>query len=143
MATKRTGMWTTPRASAGRGVVIIQTCHDPSDPNFDISMENLEILKSVVDACGRKLEIVEIPQPPARFYRDERLTLSYLNFYFVNGGIILPVFDGDAEKTDEQAAKVLQALYPAHRIVPVDGMALIKEGGNVHCITQQMPEGIH
>ena len=124
------------------GVAIIQTCRDPSDPNFDSTMENLDILKSAVDAAGRKLEIVEIPQPPARYYRDERLTLSYLNFYFVNGGIILPVFGGDAEKTDKKAADILQALYPKCRIVPVDGMALIKEGGNVHCITQQMPEGI-
>ena len=124
------------------GVVIIQTCRDPSDPNFDSTMENLDILKSAVDAAGRTLKIIEIPQPPARYYRDERLTLSYLNFYFVNGGIILPVFGGDAEKTDKKAADILQALYPKYRIVPVAGMALIKEGGNVHCITQQMPEGI-
>jgi len=125
------------------GVVILQTCRDKSDPNYEITMENLEILKNAVDASGRKLSVVEIPQPPIRNYRGERLTLSYLNFYFVNGGIILPVFGGDAVQSDKKAAETLQALFPDRRIVPVDGMPLIKEGGNVHCITQQMPEGIH
>ena len=125
------------------GVVLLQTCHDKNDPNYNITLENLDILNSASDAAGRKLEIIEIPQPPERFYEGERLTLSYLNFYFVNGGLILPVFGGDASETDEKAAEILKALYPERRIVPVDGMALVKEGGNVHCITQQMVLGSH
>lgn len=123
------------------GVILMQTCRDPGDPNDEITRENLEILKSSKDAAGRTPEIVEIPQPPARFYKDVRLTLSYLNFYFVNGGIILPVFGEDAEQTDHQTISILTDVFPDRRIVPVDGMPLIKEGGNVHCITQQMPEG--
>lgn len=125
------------------GVVILQVCRDKSDPNYEITMENLEILSNAVDASGRKLSVVEISQPPARYYRDGRLTLSYLNFYLVNGGIILPVFGADAAQSDQAAAESLRTLFPDRRIVPVDGMPLIKEGGNVHCITQQMPEGIH
>ena len=125
------------------GAVIIQTCHDKNDQNYEITLENLEILKSTADAKGRKLGIIEIPQPPARLYQGERLTLSYLNFYFVNGGIILPVFGGDAAQADEKAFETLQVLFPERKIVTVDGMALIKEGGNVHCITQQMPQGSH
>lgn len=124
------------------GVVFLQTCYDKEDPNYDITMENLEILRNATDAKGRKLEIIEIPQPPIRFYNEERLTLSYLNFYFVNNGIILPVFGGDAIKTDQKAEEILQQVYPERRIIKVDGMSLIKEGGNVHCITQQMPKGI-
>lgn len=121
------------------GVIIIQTCSDPEDPNYEITLENLEILKQATDACGRKLEIIEIPQPPARYYDDIRLTLSYLNFYLVNHGIILPVFGDEAANSDKMAEEILQKVYPDRKIVTVDGMALIKEGGNVHCITQQMP----
>ena len=102
-------------------------------------MENLQILESDRDAAGRFIEVITIPQPPFREYRGDRLTLSYLNFYFVNGGIILPVFGGDAVKADREAAGILRELYPGRRIMPVDGMPLVKEGGNVHCITQQMP----
>lgn len=123
------------------GVVLLQTCHDPKDPNYEISIENIEILQNVTDASGRKLEIIEIEQPPARYYNGERLTLSYLNFYIVNGGIILPVFGGDAETTDKNAADILQKVFPDRRVKAVDSMELITEGGNIHCITQQMPEG--
>ncbi len=124
------------------GTVLIQTCKDKNDPNYEITMENLDILKNETDAKGRKLDIIEIPQPPVRYYKDIRLTLSYLNFYLVNNGIILPVFGDDAKETDQLTYDILKKVFPDRKIVKVDGMPLIKEGGNVHCITQQMPAGI-
>lgn len=124
---------------AAPGKVIIQVCDDPQDENFGITQENLRILENAVDAKGRKLEIIQIQQPPRVDYEDSRLTLSYLNFYFVNGGIILPVFGGTASETDKLAEQRLAALFPDRRIRTVNGMAVIGEGGNVHCTTQQMP----
>lgn len=121
------------------GSIILQTCLDPQDPNYEICEENLKILHNITDAKGRKLEIILIQQPPARFYQGSRLTLSYLNFYFVNGGIILPVFGGEAEETDLLAEQALQKIFPERRIKKINGMSIIKEGGNVHCVTQQMP----
>ncbi len=124
------------------GVVIIQTCEDPGDDNYEITKENLSILENSTDAKGRKPRIIKIPQPPVRYYQGERLTLSYLNFYFVNQGIILPIFGGDAAETDRKAKEVLGEIFPDRKIVTINGMSIIKEGGNVHCITQQMPAGI-
>lgn len=124
---------------AAPGKIIIQTCDDPNDDNYRITLENLEILNNSTDAKGRKFEIIPIAQPPRTEYKGERLTLSYLNFYFVNDGIILPIFGGSAEETDKMAEKVLSETFPNRRIRTVDGTAVIKEGGNVHCTTQQMP----
>ncbi|WP_054943220.1 agmatine deiminase family protein [Paenibacillus ihuae] len=124
---------------AAPGKVIIQVCEDPQDENYEITRENLRILENAVDAKGRKLEIIRIAQPPRVDYEDSRLTLSYLNFYFVNGGIILPVFGGTAAETDKLAEQQLAGLFPDRRIRTVNGMAVIGEGGNVHCTTQQMP----
>ncbi|MNC05221.1 Agmatine deiminase [compost metagenome] len=124
---------------AAPGKVIIQVCDDPQDENYEITQENLRILENAVDAKGRKLEIIRVQQPPRVDYEDSRLTLSYLNFYFVNGGIILPVFGGTATETDKLAEQQLTALFPERRIRTVNGMAVIGEGGNVHCTTQQMP----
>lgn len=126
---------------AAPGKVIIQVCDDPEDENYAITQENLRTLHEAVDAQGRKLEIIQIQQPPQAFFEDQRLTLSYLNFYFVNGGIILPVFGGDAEETDRKAQQVLSETFPERRIRTVNGMAIIREGGNVHCTTQQMAVG--
>lgn len=124
---------------AAPGKIVIQVCDDPSDENYEISQENLAILDQATDAKGRKLDIIKIQQPPRVDYEGSRLTLSYLNFYFVNGGIILPVFGGTAAETDAMAERKLAELYPDRRIRTVNGMAVITEGGNVHCTTQQMP----
>nr|WP_092071208.1 agmatine deiminase [Dendrosporobacter quercicolus]NSL49434.1 agmatine deiminase [Dendrosporobacter quercicolus DSM 1736]SDM23202.1 agmatine deiminase [Dendrosporobacter quercicolus] len=124
------------------GVIAIQACHDPADLNYSASQENLKLLADFTDAQGRRAEVVQIEQPPVRYWRGQRLSMSYLNYYPVNGGIIVPVFGGDAQATDEAAVRTLQRLYPDRKIVPVDGMPIIKGGGNVHCITQQMPAGI-
>lgn len=126
---------------AAPGKVILQVCDDPDDENYAITQENLKILQEAVDAKGRRLEVIPIQQPPKAFYDGARLTLSYLNFYFVNGGIILPVFGGAAGETDRMAQQVLSETFPDRRIRTVNGMAIIREGGNVHCTTQQMPAG--
>ncbi|GKU77487.1 agmatine deiminase family protein [Paenibacillus sp. L3-i20] len=126
---------------AAPGKVILQVCNDPADDNYEITQENLRILENAIDAKGRKLTIIPIEQPPLREFDGQRLTLSYLNFYFVNGGIILPVFGGAAEETDRKAEQVLAAAFPDRKIRTVNGMAIISEGGNVHCTTQQMPAG--
>lgn len=124
---------------AAPGKVILQVCDDPNDDNYAITQENLRILQEATDAQGRKLEIIQIGQPPYTEYEGSRLTLSYLNFYFVNGGIILPVFGGAAEEADRKAEQALKQAFPDRVIRKVDGMAIIREGGNVHCTTQQMP----
>lgn len=126
---------------AAPGKILMQVCDNPEDDNYAITQENLTILRNKTDALGRELEIIPVQQPPRIIDKGKRLTLSYLNFYFVNGGIILPVFGGAAEETDGLAKKVLGETFPDKRIRTVDGMAIISEGGNVHCTTQQMAAG--
>ncbi len=120
-------------------VIAIQSCNDINDPNYSIYKENLNILENATDALGKKFEIISIPQPPITYYNNERLTLSYINYYLVNGGVILPVFGDSAQKTDKIAVGILQELYPNRNIIQVDGSFIIRGGGNIHCITQQMP----
>jgi agmatine deiminase len=124
---------------AAPGRILLQACNDPNDENYAVTRENLEILHRETDARGRKIEIVQILQPPETYHQGKRLTLSYLNFYLVNGGLILPLFGGPAEKTDDLAVSILRGAFPGRKIRPVNGLAIIREGGNVHCITQQLP----
>lgn len=122
------------------GKVILQVCSDPEDPNYAITRRALEILEGERDAKGRDIEVIPVPQPPMETYRGKRATLSYLNFYLVNGGLILPIFGGAATNQDKQAREILEKAFPDRRVVTVNGWALVKEGGNVHCITQQIPQ---
>lgn len=121
------------------GEIIMQVCDDRGDENYEITKINLDIINKETDAMGRKIKVIPIKQPPKREYDSNRLTLSYLNFYFVNGGIVLPVFGDDAKETDIMAEEVLKKVFPDRKITKTDGMKVVTEGGNVHCTTQQMP----
>jgi agmatine deiminase len=123
------------------GVILIQTCSERDNPNYELSEQNLEILRSEADAKGRTFEIIQIEQPAEAYYGDLFLTLSYINFYFVNGGIILPQFGGEFAAADKAAKEVLESTFPDREIVTIDGMKIIRGGGNVHCLTQQIPAG--
>ncbi|TLZ21400.1 MAG: agmatine deiminase, partial [Gammaproteobacteria bacterium] len=67
-----------------------------------------------------------------------RLAASYVNFYIANGGIVMPLLD---RRTDRAAAQRLKRLFPDRRVVGVPAREILLGGGNIHCITQQMPAG--
>jgi agmatine deiminase len=66
----------------------------------------------------------------------ERLAASYVNFYIANGGIVMPLLD---PRTDRAAASRLKRLFPGRRVVAVPAREVLLGGGNIHCITQQVP----
>lgn len=120
------------------GKVLALITNDKSDVNYDILQENLEILKSANDAKGRKLEIFVVEQPPATYLENERLTLSYINFYRANHGIVMPAFG--YEYHDKAAHELFIKLFPEHKITQVMALDIFAGGGGIHCITQQQPK---
>jgi agmatine deiminase len=36
----------------------------------------------------------------------------------------------------------MRALCPERRIVPIDSREILLGGGNIHCVTQQIPKGV-
>jgi agmatine deiminase len=49
----------------------------------------------------------------------------------------MPLLD---ERRDEAGARVLAATFPEREVVGVAAREILLGGGNVHCITQQLPE---
>ncbi|WP_099221907.1 agmatine deiminase [Listeria costaricensis] len=137
------------------GVVALAWTDDQNDPQYEISKECLDILENETDAKGRKLEIHKIHVPkPILITKEEsegvdavdgtlprmegdRLAASYINYYTANGGVIFPLF-GDPK--DEEAKQKLAELYPEREIVGVPAREILLGGGNIHCITQQVPK---
>jgi agmatine deiminase len=118
------------------GTVLIQIPADPEDPNYLVQHDNLARLKAARDAVGRELQIVEVPQPTRRELNDERLTLSYINFVFANGGLIMPSF---GDPVDDAVFRIYSALFPDRKIIQLAADDLVLGGGGFHCITQQEP----
>ncbi|WP_035888012.1 agmatine deiminase family protein [Legionella norrlandica] len=119
------------------GKVLCLITKDKNDPNYDNLQENLEILKLSTDAKGRALEVYTIEQPPATYLNGERLTLSYINFYLANQGIVMPAFG--YESYDKAAYQLFTKIFPGYQIVQIDALDVFAGGGGIHCITQQQP----
>ncbi|MEX2628865.1 MAG: agmatine deiminase family protein [Tistlia sp.] len=117
--------------------VLALSTDDPDDANYEALQANLEVLRGETDAAGRPLEVVEVRQPKARYLPDgTRMALSYVNFYFTNGGIVLPSFEDSA---DDRAFDLFETLFPDRKIVQIPALDIIRGGGGIHCITQQQP----
>ena len=134
--------------------VVLAWTDDQADPQYELSHSCLEILENSADAQGRKLTVHKLSCPapvtvtpeecegldtmdfkPTRT-PGERLAASYVNFYIANGAVVMPFFGDPA---DEPARKLLAELFPAREIIPVPARDILIGGGNIHCITQQIP----
>ena len=108
-------------------------------PDFAPVQEALRRLRSARDAEGRSFEIVELPQPcklhPS--WSGRPLQASYVNFYLVNGGVIMPAF---GDKNDVPARTIIAQCFPDRDIMQIDALDIVQGGGGIHCITQQEPE---
>ncbi len=138
------------------GEVVLAWTDDESDPQYVRSLEAYNYLNSEVDAKGRKLKIHKLYCPsPIIITKEEsegvdsvegtlprqegdRMAGSYVNYYTGNGFIALPIF---GDPNDEKAVKLLQELYPDRVIETVYAREILIGGGNIHCITQQVPFG--
>lgn len=119
------------------GKVLCLITNDQQDPNYLRLQENYEILKAAKDAKGRSLEVYTVEQPPATYMDGERLTLSYINFYLANKGIVMPAFGHEAY--DKAAYQLFIKLFPGYEINQIDALDVFAGGGGIHCITQQQP----
>ncbi len=136
------------------GEVCLTWTNDRRDPQYRISADAYERLASARDARGRRLKIHRLVQPgPLHMTKEEaagidhggaaeprraghRLAGSYVNFYIGNRRIVMPLLD---RRRDAAAAAVLRRVFPGRQVVGVPAREILLGGGNIHCITQQVP----
>jgi agmatine deiminase len=124
---------------AGPGRVIAQVAPDRSNPNWAPLRANVERLRAAVDAQGRRLEVIELPQLPYSEPVDgQRFAVPYVNYYPVEGAVIVPRLDAPGE---EEAYATLAAALPGRELVGVPSVMLAYGGGGVGCVTQHVPAG--
>ena len=128
---------------------------DKDDPFYSVCRQAYGILSEVVDAKGRKLKVhkLTMPKVPVTIQGDFAIDnvegsaprnegdiciASYMNFLIVNGGIIFPQY---GDEYDKLALEQVQAMFPERKAVGVDTKEIVYGGGNIHCVTQQMPLG--
>jgi agmatine deiminase len=120
--------------------IVIGMEPDPKEANYKPLQEARRRLELAKDQDGRRFTIVEMPMPGRVEHDGQRLPATYVNFYFVNGAVLLPTYR--SRKQDAKAAAVLAELLPRKEIVPIDCWELIWGLGSIHCLTQQVPRGV-
>lgn len=127
---------------------------DPEDPFYEVAQQAYSILSESTDAKGRKLKVHKLTttKNPVTISGDfdidyvegtvpredgELCISSYMNFLIVNGGVIVPQYE---DENDALALEQVQAMFPDRKVVGVNTKEVVYGGGNIHCITQQMPK---
>lgn len=135
--------------------VVLAWTDDPADPQYAMSQKCMEALTNTTDAKGRAITVHKLPLPkPVAITAEEcsgldnmngeptrtpgeRLAASYVNFYIANGAVVCPQFGDD---NDGRAVEILSELFPDREVVGVYARDILIGGGNIHCITQQIPQ---
>ena len=138
------------------GEAVLAWTEDETDVQYAMSKACLDVLEQSVDAKGRKIKVHKLPLPKPVLITEEecqgldfcdgeptrtpgeRLAGSYVNFYIANKHVVMPGF-GDA--MDKIAKEILQELFPDREVVQIYARDILIGGGNIHCITQQIPAG--
>jgi agmatine deiminase len=138
----------------GPGEICLTFPDSRRDPQWRVSNDALERLHAARDARDRRFKVHKLPSPgPLRItaaeaagvqfragakprLAGERLAGSYANFYIANGGVVVPLLDA---RTDAVAIARLKRIFPDREVVGVPGREILLGGGNIHCITQQVP----
>lgn len=109
------------------------------DENYEPLMKNLKALKKCRLANGKQPTIVELPMPDMVFYDNQRLPASYANFYIANKKVIFPTYRCLA---DNEAAYILEALFPDREVIGIDSTDIVWGLGSFHCLSQQQPHAL-
>ncbi|MET8585528.1 agmatine deiminase family protein [Streptomyces collinus] len=121
---------------AGPGRVVVEACGDPGRPDHLRLKANRAVLEGSTDACGRSLDIFELPPQQEIQAFGQHAVVNYMNFYVANGGVVMPLA---GTGTDEEALAAAARAFPDRRVVGVEARALALGDGGIHCITQQLP----
>lgn len=116
--------------------VITKVEPNKSDANYAPLKENLKKLKKFRLLNGKQLNIVEIPMPAPMYFQDQRLPVSYANFYIANAGVMVPIFRC---KEDNKAIYLLEECFKDRPVVGLDSVEIIWGLGSWHCLSQQEP----
>lgn len=141
------------------GEAVLAWTDNENDPQHSLSSACLKAFESTTDTKGRSIKVHKLPIPeypvtiteedmkgfvfePGEDMREvgERLAASYVNFYFANKAVLVPQFGGKNADSDKEALNILKRLCPDREVIGVYARDILCGGGNIHCITQQIPK---
>lgn len=121
-------------------VIVYTACDDPDDEHYDELKKMEAELEKLTDADGNPYRLFPLPWPQALYNdQDERLPATYANFLIINEAVLVPIYDC---LSDEDALEQISRALPGYEVIGIPCSTLVEQGGSLHCITMQIPEGV-
>ena len=120
----------------GKNKYLIATTHK-FDPNYQILEKNKADLIKFFHDTHQKFDLIDIPLPARKKINNKNIISSYINFYFSKNKIILPKFN---VKEDNEVKIIFEKLFPHREIIMLETENINYGGGNIHCITMNVPK---
>ena len=107
--------------------IVYCKCEDKKDIHYEAlqKMEN-ELKKT-------KFNLIPLPLPSPKYYKNERLPATYANFLITNEAVILPIYE---DKKDKYVIDLFKKIFN-REIIPINANILIRQHGSIHCITKE------
>lgn len=107
---------------------------------WGVTNNDIQTLMSAKNAFDKPYQYVYLPISKNNVVLDNGENLgykgSYINYYIGNTVVLVPNYN---DPNDKAANDIIQKLYPDREVIGIDVRELYKEGGMIHCVTQQQP----
>ncbi|QQP94425.1 agmatine deiminase family protein [Lysobacter enzymogenes] len=108
--------------------------------SWGLSSADIERVHTASDVDGKPYKLVQLPLTANDVVTTYGYELgyqgSYVNFYVGNSVVLMPAYN---DPNDAKAQAILQKAFPGRTVVAIDVRNLYRNGGMVHCVTQQQP----
>jgi agmatine deiminase len=116
-------------------------CTNKRDKHYPPLKRMEEELRAMRSPSGKPYTLVPLPWPKACYDPEKnRLPATYANFLIINGAVLVPTY---ADSADEKALEIIGGCFPGREIAGIDCRPLIVQHGSLHCVTMQIPAGVH
>lgn len=135
--------------------ICIAWTDDKKNPNYKRVRQIYELLSSINSLNNNEKYIIHpIPLPPLQLMTSQEsdglckansldrnegdiLPASYLNFYMINGAVLIPAFECE---TDLDALNCFKSIFPDREIIQIYSREPLLGGGGIHCLLHEVPE---
>ncbi|GKS14916.1 agmatine deiminase [Paenibacillus chitinolyticus] len=107
---------------------------------WGVSDKDINTLMNAKNAFDKPYQYAYLPITKNNVVLDNGKDLgykgSYINYYIGNTVVLVPNYH---DPNDKIANDTIQKLYPDRKVIGIDVRELYKDGGMIHCVTQQQP----
>lgn len=138
----------------GKAELCVAFTYNPDNDQYSTLQAAYKILSNEKDAKGNKFLIHKIPMPEEQFITKEeslgiqktqtstnraegfKLVPSYINYYLINGGVLVPSFGCEI---DYVAVSEMEKIFSDRKIIQIPSKEILIGGGGFHCIMHEIP----